>query len=428
MAYEINRYNGTLLVSVDDQTLNTTAADLKLVGRNYSGYGEIQNENFVWLLENFAGSTAPERPITGQIWYDSATKKLKFYDGTRFKSASGAVPSATAPTGLTSGEFWFDSVQNQLYAYNGTDFVLIGPDNAPVYGDAGSIPEVVKDNVGGNQSIIKITAGGTTIAVASNSSFVLNSTVNPITGFSQIKRGITLSTSDTTTGVTTTDYKIWGTAANSDRLNGFTSGEFLRASNAIFTSQVRFKDPGFSVGDQDDFKVRILNGDETTLENTLNQSLVFRISNGLIDNKDIMIMSTTGADPGSDNRFTLGTATKRWKEVHGTVIKARTFYGDLIGTSMIEASSIDLKENLRPIDNALDLVLQLAGYIYDRKDQSVVNEPGLIADYVNNIIPSLVEKDANGKPTGVKYTRLVAYLVEAIKTQQEQINELKNKD
>jgi hypothetical protein len=139
-------------------------------------------------------------------------------------------------------------------------------------------------------------------------------------------------------------------------------------------------------------------------------------------------MSATGADPGSDNRFTLGTSTKRWKEVHGNVIKARTFYGDLIGTSMIEASSIDLKENLRPIENALDLVLQLAGYIYDRKDQSVINEPGLIADYVNNIIPSLVEKDANGKPTGVKYTRLVAYLIEAIKTQQEQINELKNKD
>ena len=54
MAYQIDKFNGTFLVSIDDQTINTTATDLRLVGRNYAGYGEIQNENFVHLMENFA--------------------------------------------------------------------------------------------------------------------------------------------------------------------------------------------------------------------------------------------------------------------------------------------------------------------------------------------------------------------------------------
>jgi hypothetical protein len=79
MAYQIDRYNGTFLLSVDDQTLNSTATDLRFVGRNYSGYGEIQNENLLHLLENFANTSAPPKAILGQIWYDSTNKKIKVY-------------------------------------------------------------------------------------------------------------------------------------------------------------------------------------------------------------------------------------------------------------------------------------------------------------------------------------------------------------
>ena len=51
MAYVINRYNTVQLSVVEDGTIDQTT-DLKLVGKNYAGYGEIQNENFVFLLEN----------------------------------------------------------------------------------------------------------------------------------------------------------------------------------------------------------------------------------------------------------------------------------------------------------------------------------------------------------------------------------------
>jgi len=69
MAYTIDRYNRTVLTVVEDGTIDQTT-DLKLVGKNYAGYGEIQNENFVYLLENFASGTAPSKPISGQVWFD----------------------------------------------------------------------------------------------------------------------------------------------------------------------------------------------------------------------------------------------------------------------------------------------------------------------------------------------------------------------
>ena len=51
MAYTINKYNAAQLTIVQDGTIDQTT-DIKLVGKNYAGYGEVQNENFVFLLEN----------------------------------------------------------------------------------------------------------------------------------------------------------------------------------------------------------------------------------------------------------------------------------------------------------------------------------------------------------------------------------------
>jgi len=129
MAYAIDRYNNTLLTTVEDGTVDQTT-DLKFIGKNYAGYGEIQNENFLFLLENFSGANQPARPISGQVWFDSGTSKLKFYDGTQWRTTGGAEIGASEPTGLANGDFWWDSGNDQLYVYNGTSFVLIGPQNA----------------------------------------------------------------------------------------------------------------------------------------------------------------------------------------------------------------------------------------------------------------------------------------------------------
>ena len=100
--------------------------------------------------------------------------------------------------------------------------------------------------------------------------------------------------------------------------------------------------------------------------------------------------------------------------------------GRLTATDIVETSSIAFKENVNPIENALDIVMQLFGVTYDRKDNKE-HEAGLIAEHVYKVAPDLVSLDNDGKPYGIKYTKLGAYLVESIKTLKSEINELKNK-
>jgi hypothetical protein len=129
MAYNIDRYNNTPLTTIQDGTIDQTT-DLKLVGKNYAGYGEIQNENFVFLLENFNGGNPPPKAISGQIWFDNSNSKLKFYDGSQWRTTGGAEVSGTSPSGLALGDFWWDTNNEQLYALGSSGFVLIGPQDA----------------------------------------------------------------------------------------------------------------------------------------------------------------------------------------------------------------------------------------------------------------------------------------------------------
>jgi hypothetical protein len=97
----------------------------------------------------------------------------------------------------------------------------------------------------------------------------------------------------------------------------------------------------------------------------------------------------------------------------------------VVSTSITETSSITLKENINPLENALESIAKLSGVIYDRKDGSSNNEPGFIAEDVLKILPNLVTSDKNGNAEGIRYTKVVAYLVEAIKELKQEIDTLK---
>jgi hypothetical protein len=80
MSYIINNSRGQLLVTVPDGTINTTATNLGLIGRSVTEYGTVQNENYVYLLENFCNSIAPLQPILGQLWYNNDTDTISTYN------------------------------------------------------------------------------------------------------------------------------------------------------------------------------------------------------------------------------------------------------------------------------------------------------------------------------------------------------------
>ena len=63
---------------------------ISLIGKNYTRFGEILNENMLHLLENFASGTAPTNSSEGQLWYDTTNSKLMLYDGQWFSIGASA--------------------------------------------------------------------------------------------------------------------------------------------------------------------------------------------------------------------------------------------------------------------------------------------------------------------------------------------------
>jgi hypothetical protein len=359
MAYQVDKFNGQFFVSVEDGTIDTSS-DLRFVGKNYAGYGEVQNENFLHLLENFANTSAPPKQVTGQIWFDSSNKKLKFYDGVRWKLASGAEVSPTAPSGLTVGDFWWDNTAKQLYAYTGTEFTLVGPESSPELGSSTILAEVVKGTVGtaiGPHTILKVITDDKVIGVFSKTAFTLDNSQNPIEDFSVVKKGFTLAKSQS--GVSTDDYVMWGTAQNSNRLGGFPANEYIRQGDSSFPGEVRFSDPGLTVGDGNDLRVRVENGDEVIIENRLGNPITFKITvTETTDEREILVIQSTGAVPGNDNAYVLGTPLLRWNNVY-----AATFTGNLVG-QLTGASVGNHTGNLLADDNTevFNAVTKQLGY------------------------------------------------------------------
>ena len=96
MSYVINNSRGQVVAVVPVGTVNTTATSLTLVGQGVTNYGTAENENYVYLLENFAKDTAPLTPIVGQLWYNTGTGVLSVYqiDGTWLALSSQAYVDA----------------------------------------------------------------------------------------------------------------------------------------------------------------------------------------------------------------------------------------------------------------------------------------------------------------------------------------------
>jgi hypothetical protein len=344
MAYQIDRYNNTILTTVQDGTIDQTT-DLKLVGKNYAGYGEIQNENFIYLLENFAGANPPPRALSGQVWFDSSGSKLKFYDGSKWRTTGGSEVAGSEPTGLTEGDFWWDTANDQLYVYNGTDFILIGPQNAGE-GLTQMVSITVLDTSNNPHSIIQAVLENEVIYVISKDEFTLNE-LNPITGFDRIKQGLTLINTPTTgsnTGVTSSNHVYWGTASNSLKLGGIDAANYLTTTSPNFTTQVTFPDTGIAVGDSLDFKLYVENGDEGVIANeTGNNSLIkIKVTDGSGTLTHVATFNSTGLIPAADNTFDIGTSALKWKTMY-----AYTFNGEATRATALREGS-----NFRTADAA----------------------------------------------------------------------------
>jgi len=103
MAYTIVKSNGQVLTTIADGTINTSSTSLSLPGRNYAGYGQYVDTNFVHQLENYANASPPANPLAGQLWWNTNSNTMYVCpaDGTTTASSWLALTS-TASGGTTT--------------------------------------------------------------------------------------------------------------------------------------------------------------------------------------------------------------------------------------------------------------------------------------------------------------------------------------
>ena len=147
----------------------------------------------------------------------------------------------------------------------------------------------------------------------------------------------------------------------------------------------------------------------------------------------------------SDDTVKIGTFNAEGIVVNGSnvVITGSLAVGALTGSATagrIDASNDVVafstsdrrwKDNITPIESPLQKLLKLGGYEFDWREDSVVHgnkghDVGVIAQEVESVLPEAVQTRSSGMKA-VRYEKIIPLLIETIKEQQKEIDELKNK-
>lgn len=242
MSYKLNKTDGTLLTDLIDGQIDTATTNITLVGKNYSGFGEFINENFIKLLENFANTAAPSNPLDGQLWWNTSLQRLQVWDGEQWKASGGPFVQDSRPQ-MVAGDLWIDNQNKQIYFYDGNqsnELTLIGPIYNSFQGLSGFEIESLLDQQDRSRPVTKLYVAGELVGLFSNLEF---------TPTIQKANELGLITDDNPSGVVkkgfnpidTANFKFHGTAIASEALvneagDVVTANQFLPSDSAGTTS------------------------------------------------------------------------------------------------------------------------------------------------------------------------------------------------
>ena len=250
MSYTINKTDGSTDIpglsggTLADGTRHLISDNgtygITLIGRNSTNFGDAMNENFVHLLENFSNSVEPQRPLVGQLWFNSTENVMRVRTAINgvenWSSISGVtvISSRSAlPGSPTTGSLWYTDDTDELFIYNGADLDKVGQDS-----ENGLTNDTIEDTNGTSHSVLVVKIGGTTTAVFSNSDEFTPDAA--IAGFTTIKKGWNI--------LDTAKYN--GTVENSEQLGGIDADNYLRSDEAdsIAGKFTANSDDGIDVG------------------------------------------------------------------------------------------------------------------------------------------------------------------------------------
>ena len=294
MSYTINLTDGSIFATIADGTINT-ASSMVLVGKNYAGYGEFLDENFIHLLENSSNTTAPGAPLTGQLWWDSSAGLMKVYNGASWKTISSATASSTAPTGNVVGDLWYDTVNAQLKVWTGTAWLLVGPQFTPGTGKSGAIVETITDNAATSHVAVVLYVSGDVVGVVSKDNSYTPSPA--ISGFTTVRPGITLATT-----IATIPQLFQGTATEAQSLDGYAATDFL-LKNTNETTTGTFgvlNNTGLSVGANQDLRLGVTGTAGIIYNQTSNGNIAFNVNIAGTPTTVMTINGATGTISGTN--------------------------------------------------------------------------------------------------------------------------------
>jgi hypothetical protein len=283
MAYQINKTDGTIVATVADGQIDDRSTDITLIGKNYSGFGEIFNENLVKILENFADTTQPDHPLRGQIWFDSSQSKLKVYNGISFVPVSSATISSTQPSTLATGDLWYDDVGQQLFFFDGASAILLAPSYSSSQSLSGLRVDTILDTLNQTRVITSLYNNGILLGIFAKDSFSPKIAITGYTG--SIAPGFNVGT--------LANFKIRATCTNSDSLGGAPATTYVRAdtANAINGQLQITVDAGLIVGSANQGSFFVTDGNVNLANSSTNKNITLSVNRADTQENAIVINS-----------------------------------------------------------------------------------------------------------------------------------------
>ena len=335
MAYTINLTNGNILTTVPDGSIVTTYS-MTLIGKNYAGYGQFLDDNFIHLLENSSNNVAPSSPLIGQLWWDSGNNLLKVYNGASFKTISSATSQSTAPTNNVTGDLWYSTTSQQLNVWTGTAWLVVGPSTT---NGTGAQATVISDNTAGSHQVLELTVGNAIVGIVSkDTTFTPNP---PIPGFGTLSPGINLAAN-----VAGNVAYFNGVATSALTISGNISANNVMRSDANTSTTGTLSvvnNTGLYVGLNSDFNVGVTGTTATIANKTNNGNIAFQVNQGGVPTTVMNINGSTGTISGNQINANYADVAERFEADAeydaGTVV-------ELGGDKEITRVTGDLSENV----------------------------------------------------------------------------------